>query len=142
MEKAFDNVSWNSLFYILKKNVFGDRWIKWISWCVTQAQFSILVLSMLMNDVVASNTLSGFQVVDEGTITSHQQFVDDTIVLLNASKAEVRILLIILMMFEVLTGLKLNLKKIAMTSIGADDLVQDLSLELGCKIDSLLITYL
>ncbi|XP_026435779.1 uncharacterized protein LOC113333561 [Papaver somniferum] len=43
MEKAFYNVNWPSLFAILEKNGFGAKWIKWIRWCVTEAQFSVLV---------------------------------------------------------------------------------------------------
>lgn len=75
-------------------------------------------------------------------MVTHLQFADDTIILLNATKEEVRGLLIVLMIFEVLTGLKLNLDKNSLTSIGADDVVNDLALDLGCKIDVLPIMYL
>ncbi|XP_026377780.1 uncharacterized protein LOC113272090 [Papaver somniferum] len=100
------------------------------------------VLSMLLNEAVTDNRIGGFQVAEERTVISHLLFADDTNIMINATTHEVRRLFIILLMFEVLTGLKLNLEKISMTSIGADDLVEDLDMELGCKTDTLLITYL
>ncbi|XP_026417332.1 uncharacterized protein LOC113312810 [Papaver somniferum] len=87
-------------------------------------------------------TTSGFQVVEGGTVVSRLQFADDSIILLDASMVEVRRLLVILLMFEVLTGIKLNLEKNSMTSIGADDMVEELALGLGCKIEFLPVTYL
>ncbi|XP_026410461.1 uncharacterized protein LOC113305658 [Papaver somniferum] len=154
MQKDFDNVSWPSLFSILEKNVFRRKWIQWIKWCVTASQLSILVngeaanmikpskevLSLLVNDVVSQNRISGFQVVKGGTVVSHLQFVDDTIIFLNASRVEVRRLLIFLFMFEVLTGLKLNLEKSSMICVGEGELVEDL--EIGCKTEFLPVTYL
>lgn len=100
------------------------------------------VLSLLLNDVFNNNRLSGFQVVEGGTIVSHLQFADDTIIFLDASAIEVRRLFIILMLFEVLTGLKLNLEKSSMISVGADDLVVELSSEFGCKVEFLPVSYL
>ncbi|XP_026396984.1 uncharacterized protein LOC113291698 [Papaver somniferum] len=155
------------------KNGFGERWIRWIRWCVTEAQFSVFfngaatdiikpskgvrqgdtlspflfllvveVLSLLVSDAKQKGLITGFQVKEGGTTVTHLQFVDDTILMLNASKKEVINLLVLLMIFEVLTGLKLNLEKSPITSIGADDVVGDLALELGCKVDELPITYL
>ncbi|XP_026419852.1 uncharacterized protein LOC113315817 [Papaver somniferum] len=62
--------------------------------------------------------------------------------MINATREEVQRLLVILLMFEVLTGLKLNLEKSSMTSIGAEEMVEELAMELGCKTDELPITYL
>ncbi|XP_026384058.1 uncharacterized protein LOC113279593 [Papaver somniferum] len=94
--------------------------------------FSVVeVLSIMINDAVATWRLTGFQMVEGGSYVSHLQFKDDTIIFLNA-----------LLMFEVLTGMNLNLEKSSMTSIGADDVVHELALELGCKVDALHVTYL
>ncbi|XP_026451780.1 uncharacterized protein LOC113352130 [Papaver somniferum] len=64
------------------------------------------VLSMLLNEVVAENRIGGFQVAEGGIMVPHLQFADDTIIMINATKLEVRRLLIILLLFKVLTGLK------------------------------------
>ena len=43
IEKVYDYVNWNFLFLVLKKIGFGERWIKWVEWCISTAKFSILV---------------------------------------------------------------------------------------------------
>ena len=43
IEKAYDNVSWSFLLAILKKMGFGERWIKWIDWCISTVKFSVLI---------------------------------------------------------------------------------------------------
>ncbi|XP_026396934.1 uncharacterized protein LOC113291638 [Papaver somniferum] len=80
MGKAFDNVNCPSLFTILRKNGFGEK---------------LEVLSMLLDDAVANNKIGGFQVMEGGTMISHMQFADDTIIMLNASHLERYCLLLI-----------------------------------------------
>ncbi|XP_026458538.1 uncharacterized protein LOC113359058 [Papaver somniferum] len=98
------------------------------------------VLSILLNGVVNNGRLSGFQVAKNDTIVSHLQFADGTIILMNATRSEVRRLHVLLMVFEVLTGLKQNLDKSSMINIGADNVIQELAAELGCKVEKLPIT--
>ena len=43
IEKAYDRVSWSFLLAVLKKMGFGERWIKWIDWCISTVKFSVLV---------------------------------------------------------------------------------------------------
>ena len=43
IEKVYDYVNWNFLFLVLRKIGFGERWIKWVEWCISTAKFSILV---------------------------------------------------------------------------------------------------
>lgn len=89
------------------------------------------VLSKLINDVVARGQLSGFQVVEQGTIISHLQFAADTLIFIDTSTDEVRRLFIILDVFETLTGLKLNMEKSTMISIGAEEVIDVLAKELS-----------
>lgn len=42
-EKAFDNVNWNFMKYVLKRLGFGEKWLKWIDSCVCNASLSVLV---------------------------------------------------------------------------------------------------
>ncbi|XP_071715017.1 uncharacterized protein [Rutidosis leptorrhynchoides] len=42
-EKAFDSISWDFLFTVMKKMGFGHKWIMWIKSCLSSASISVLV---------------------------------------------------------------------------------------------------
>ena len=39
IEKAYDHVSKKFSLEVLKKIGFGERWIKWIEWCISTEKF-------------------------------------------------------------------------------------------------------
>ncbi|KAH0670732.1 hypothetical protein KY290_026130 [Solanum tuberosum] len=43
IEKAYDHVNWKFLLNILRQMGFGDKWLKWIGFCIKTVRFSILV---------------------------------------------------------------------------------------------------
>ena len=43
IEKAYDHVIWDTLFYLLERMGFGGRWTSWLKTCVTNVRFSVLV---------------------------------------------------------------------------------------------------
>ncbi|XP_026410545.1 uncharacterized protein LOC113305757 [Papaver somniferum] len=100
------------------------------------------ILSKLVDDAVLRKKITGFQVEDEETVISHLQFADDTLLFVDANVEDVRRLLIILTSFELLKIMKLKLEKSSMISVGADEFIGDLALELGCKVEKLPFKYL
>ena len=43
IEKTYDHVNWDTLFYQLERMGFGDRWRRWLKTYVSTVRFSILV---------------------------------------------------------------------------------------------------
>lgn len=43
MEKAYNDVNWNFLLYMLGRCGFGERWCAWIRHCISTIQFSVIV---------------------------------------------------------------------------------------------------
>ena len=43
IQKAFDHMNWIFLFRSMMKMGFGEKWLKWIEFCIKTVRFSILV---------------------------------------------------------------------------------------------------
>ncbi|KAH0751395.1 hypothetical protein KY285_004543 [Solanum tuberosum] len=43
IEKAYDHVNWDFLINILRQMGFGEKWLKWIGFCIKTVRFSILI---------------------------------------------------------------------------------------------------
>ena len=43
IEKAYDHVNWDTLFYLLERMSFGGKWRSWLKTCVTTVRFLVLV---------------------------------------------------------------------------------------------------
>ena len=68
---------------------------------------------------------------------SHLFFADDTIVLCEANKVHLTHLSWILFWFEAASGLRINLAKSEIIPVGKVDEVEELAMELGCRVGSL-----
>ena len=75
----------------------------------------------------------------EGLEVTHLLFVDDILVFCEVSRAQMTYLSWLLMWFEVISNMKINLTKSEFILIGS---VEDLALEIGCKVGVLPTTYL
>ncbi|RVW26531.1 hypothetical protein CK203_103819 [Vitis vinifera] len=92
---------------VMHKMGFGARWMEWIWWCISTANFSILV-----NGVPAARQ-------DHLTYLSW-----------------------ILAWFEATSGLKINLAKSEIIPVGEVEDIDELAVEIGCRVGALPIVYL
>ena len=103
------------------------------------------ILSCLLNRATGGNYLSGTKIVDgrwEEMVISHLLYADDTLLFCRADNDELKFISWILMWFEAVSGLKINLNKSEILPIGPVANLEELASELGCKIGSLPTTYL
>ena len=102
-------------------------------------------LSCLFNRATGGNYLSCTKIADgrgEELVISHLLYADDTLLFCKVDKDEFKFISWILMWFETVSGLKINLKKSEILPIGPVANMEELALELGCKVRSLPTTYL
>jgi len=57
VEKAYNQVNWNFLSYVLKRMGFGERWMSWIHYYISSTSFAILVNGSPTNFFLASRGL-------------------------------------------------------------------------------------
>ena len=102
-------------------------------------------LGRMLDKAVHEGCLSGFSVGNsEGRslALSHLLFADDTLIFCDADLDQILILRMILIWFEVVSGLKINLGKCELVLVGIVHNIDLLLNVLGCKLGSLAMKYL
>ena len=103
------------------------------------------VFSILVDKAALGGFLLGFNLVNRGgeeMQLTHLLFVDDTLVFCSDSREQLAYLNWILLWFEAISGLKINLDNSSILSIGDVENLEGLAAELGCRIGTLPSTYL
>ncbi|XP_059630150.1 uncharacterized protein LOC132273143 [Cornus florida] len=107
--------------------------------------FVMEALSRLMRRVVELGFLRGFRVSSDVTSQleiSHLMFADDTLVLYDADVSQLRYLKCVLIWFQVVSGLKVNVGKSVLVPVSDVPNIGMLASILGCRIGSFPISYL
>ena len=102
-------------------------------------------LSCLINRAVRRGFLTGCKIRGRGgngIQVSHLLFADDTLVFYEDSQEQMAFLSWLLMWFEVISRLSINLNKSEILPVGRVENVEVLASELGCKVGTLPSTYL
>ena len=101
---------------------------------------SYLIDRAIEGGFLSSCSISGRN--GEGMATSHLLYADYTILFCGANHKQMMYLSWLLMWFEVISGLRINLNKIEIIPIGRIADVDGLALELGCKVGALPASYM
>ena len=103
------------------------------------------VLSALIRRVVEGGFIFGCSIRRgrrQAVNISHLLFADDTIVFCEAKKEHITHLSWILFWFEAVLGLRINLAKSEILSVGEVEEVDEMAVELGCRVGQLPAVYL
>ncbi|KAL6345797.1 hypothetical protein AAG906_017549 [Vitis piasezkii] len=136
IEKAYDRME--ILGGCAKANGFWERWIKWIEWSISTIRYCSINGSPSGFFQSSRGFLSGWRARGRGgerILISHLLFADDTLVFCEESQDQLTYLSWLLMWFEACSGLKVNLEKSELIPVGRVNDIEDLALELGCKVD-------
>ena len=103
------------------------------------------VFSILVDKVAVEGLISGYKFMDrsgEEVQITHVLFADDTLMFYRDTKEEITNLSWILLWFEAISRLNINLEKSTVLPVRDVEDLEGLARELGCKIGSLPISYL
>ena len=101
------------------------------------------VLSRMLARGVETGVVKGLEVGNEGLEISHLQFADDTILFLSEDRDKFYNVLSLLQIFEVVSGLRINLSKCGLAGINVEDSrVGQLAVMVGCEVTPWPLTYL
>jgi hypothetical protein len=99
----------------------------------------------MVNVTVEQGLLTGFFVgtrVFSGLVVSHSLFADDTLIFCEASSKQILYVRLILLCFEAVSGLRVNLGKLVTVAIGEVENIGALANILGCSVAGLPMKYL
>ena len=102
--------------------------------------FSRLILRAVREGFLSGCKIKGRR--GDGALVSHLLFADDTLVFCDASQDQMVYLSWVLMWFEAISGLRINLDKSKILSVGRVENLEVLALEVGCKVGRLPTSYL
>jgi hypothetical protein len=101
-------------------------------------------LNVLMQAVVEGNRFVGYRVGGQEAVSvSHLQFADDTLLLGSKSWANVRALRVVLVLFELMSGLKVNFHKSMLVGVNiSDSWLHEAATALRCLVGKVPFLYL
>ncbi|KAL4613723.1 hypothetical protein ACB092_07G001100 [Castanea dentata] len=114
MEKAYDHVNWEALLYLLNRMGFGVKWCKWMRSIISTIQGlrqgDSLSPMLMLRRMEGADLIRGFNL--EGRRD------DDTILFCDADVEQILHIRLLLLSFQAVTGLKVNVHKSEMVPIG------------------------
>ncbi|CAJ2652400.1 unnamed protein product [Trifolium pratense] len=148
-EKAYDSVDWGYLDAVMGRMAFPNLWRKrGLRQGDPLSPFLFLLaaegLNVLMEAMVARNLFTGYSIGGQGSVSvSHLQFADDTLLMGTKSWANVRALRAVLVLFETMSGLKVNFNKSMLVGVNIpESWLCEAASTLCCKVGKIPFLYL
>ncbi|RVW92209.1 putative ribonuclease H protein [Vitis vinifera] len=148
IEKAYDSINWNFLLKTLHKMGFGPRWLGWMWSCISTAKFSVLVNGVPAGFFPSSKGLRQGDPLSPYLFVLGMEVLDALIrravvgATFQANKEHLTHLSWILLWFEAASGLRINLDKSEIIPVGVVEEIEEMAVELGCRVGSLPSQYL
>ena len=173
--KAYDHLNWDFLLQVMQKMGFGEKWTRWIKWCISTMTFLVLIndtpsrffhnsrglrqghsfspylfmigmeaLSFFIKRAVSGGFLTGCKVKErggEGVQITHFLYANDMLIFYEASKDQLAYLSWLLIWFETIIGLRINLDKSEILLVWRVENLEELALKFGCKTGALSSSY-
>ncbi|GKU96029.1 hypothetical protein SLEP1_g9310 [Rubroshorea leprosula] len=150
-EKAFDNVCWSFLDFMMDKLGFNAKWRSWIKECLRSASISVLINGCPSRQFgmtkglrqVKQGLFEGVKIGNGELKLSHLQFADDTLIMGKATKENIWVVKCIMRCFELVSGLKINYAKSQLMSTNVEkEWTTEMAYLLNCKIGKIPFKYL
>ncbi|XP_039130342.1 uncharacterized protein LOC120266746 [Dioscorea cayenensis subsp. rotundata] len=171
--KAFDSVDWDFLLELLKARGFGPKWLGWISSILGSSKATILingspsgyvryqrglrqgdplspmhfvlvsdVLCTMFDNALNSKILIGVPLGEQGSICN-LHYADDLLVMTVGGAEDLRLIKLILLIFEGPSGLETNFSKTCLYTTNLHQLPQACEANtVNCDVGLLPVTYL
>ncbi|RVW28390.1 hypothetical protein CK203_109068 [Vitis vinifera] len=114
------------------ENGFGERWLGWIKWCISTASFSVLI----------NGTPKGFFQSSRGLRQGDPLLPYLFVIAMEVFSSFLKRAVDNGYIRAAVSGMRINLDKSELIPVGRVVDIDDLALDFGCKVGSLLSTYL
>ncbi|RVW47273.1 LINE-1 reverse transcriptase-like [Vitis vinifera] len=131
IEKAYDSINWKFLLKVLQKMGFGSKWVGWMWSCLSSAKFSVMVNGVPAGFFPSSKGLRQGDPLSPYLFVMGMEVLD---VLLGELWRGAS--------YQAASGLKINLAKSEIIPVGEVVEMEELAVELGCRVGSLPSQYL
>nr|XP_009804761.1 PREDICTED: uncharacterized protein LOC104249929 [Nicotiana sylvestris] len=148
IKKAYDHVNWNFLLKMLDIMGFGEKWIKWIKYCISTVRFFILINGSPEGFFPAHRGLRQGGPLSPFLFILAMEGLNNMVKTARSQgwikgfEEQLRFLRIILVLFEGISGLHINWRKSHLFPINKVPEMEHLALILGGEVGSLPAIYL
>ncbi|RVW84277.1 LINE-1 reverse transcriptase-like [Vitis vinifera] len=130
IEKAYDSINWKFLLKVLQKMGFGAKWLGWMWSCLSSAKFSILVNGVPTGFFPSTKGLRQGDPLSD-LFVMEMEVLD--VLIRRAVEGD---------SYQATSDLRINLAKSEIIPVGEVEEIEEMTVELGCRVGSLPSQYL